>query len=263
MHLKFLDVLKKASVQLLRQIAQLCEQYQCVSIVAPWVQGWISPDDHPGYDQSALLVIAWAFGDQELFEGVARNLVRFLSYDKDGHPQDLADERVEQPLPPGILGIILSVRNEAINAAVSVPFSQLARYEAAVPPRGPVQLVCQVQVERDHRLACDALSHGRLIRSLMSNGIYQKSTDELVTMPDTDLENVAAILDDLKLQLNPGHNLVGPGGDHSACSTIDYRQERIKIMYNLRSPVLDSHIEHMRTQRTKLGFMKVENMPEE
>ncbi|KAH7411466.1 hypothetical protein BKA64DRAFT_663502 [Cadophora sp. MPI-SDFR-AT-0126] len=103
MHLKFQDVPNEPSLQLLRQIAFLCEQYQCVSIVTPWVEGWISDNNDRELDQAAWPLIAWAFGDEGTFTTVAEGMVADCRYSEDGQLLDAEDNVVQEPLPPGIL----------------------------------------------------------------------------------------------------------------------------------------------------------------
>lgn len=84
--------------------------------------------------------------------------------------------------------------------------------------------------------------------------------NELVKMPNLDLVDFSDNVAEFEiLYLKPMGEDTGLHGDHSACVTVDFRKEDRKTMRNLRSPVLDYHIEHMRRQRAKLGRTKPKN----
>ena len=154
----------------------------------------------------------------------------------------------------------MDVRSEAIEAVISIVHTELSRYEAVASPDSTRRHLCQVQVSWDLREACDTMIHGSLIRSLIREGYYQKSMDELVKMPNHKLYHLSENVEEFDiLYLKPIIEDTGLHGDHSACVTVDFRKEVHKTMRNLRSPVLDSHIEHMRSQRDKLGRTKPEN----
>jgi len=139
---------------------------------------------------------------------------------------------------------------------IKIPSAELSRYEAAVSSHGPRYHFCQVQVSSQVRVACDTVIHGSLMRSLMSKGLYQKSVNELVSMPDIDLEIFADMVADLEiLHITPAGEAHVSCYTHSACTTVNF-VDAYKVVDNLRSPVLGSHIEHMRSQREKLGRTK-------
>jgi hypothetical protein len=76
-HLQFCKVPVKLSLESLYHMALLCEQYDCPSSVKPWLERWMSirpSKNSTMHEHPEWLYIAWAFGDSELFEGVAREI---------------------------------------------------------------------------------------------------------------------------------------------------------------------------------------------
>lgn len=104
MHLKFQDVPATPSVEVLYQVASLCEQYQCVSIVAPWVEGWLLESCQLEKNYAARLSIAWVFGNEKFFKMAAKKLVLRSRHNKDGQLVDSFGCRIDDLLPPGLLG---------------------------------------------------------------------------------------------------------------------------------------------------------------
>jgi len=205
---------------------------------------------------AARLSIAWVFGNEKFFKMAANTLVLLCKYNKDGQLIDPFGTRIDDLLPPGLLESILDVWREAMEDIIKIPSAELSRYEAAVSSHGPRYHFCQVQVSSQVRVACDTVIHGSLMRSLMSKGLYQKSVNELVSMPDIDLEIFADMVADLEiLHITPAGEAHVSCYTHSACTTVNF-VDAYKVVDNLRSPVLGSHIEHMRSQREKLGRTK-------
>ena len=104
MHLKFQDVPATPSIEVLHQVASLCEQYQCVSIVAPWVGSWLSESCQQEENYAARLAIAWVFGEEKFFKKGPNELVHFSKYNKDGQLVDPSGTTIGDLLPPGLLG---------------------------------------------------------------------------------------------------------------------------------------------------------------
>lgn len=100
-HLQFTKIPLTLKLDILLQVAVLCDQYDCVRLVSPWVEGWL--EDKPGGDDysSNWLFIAWVFGRESVFEEVARHWVQEISIGD--QLEDLMDEG---PLPPGMIGAI-------------------------------------------------------------------------------------------------------------------------------------------------------------
>ena len=108
-HLRFSLVPDMLSFESLLQVARLCDKFDAVGIVRPWLNGWLAyakklpvTASHEGW-----LWISWTFGLQDKFRQVARKIVDNLcfvnnkGYFYEGRKLD------EQDLPPEILGMII------------------------------------------------------------------------------------------------------------------------------------------------------------
>lgn len=65
------------------QLLRCLESFKAISIIQPWVQGWISNLSEDTGD-IRLLCISWTVGDSKLFRKVLRKIAEGRSIDKDG-----------------------------------------------------------------------------------------------------------------------------------------------------------------------------------
>jgi len=86
-------------------MAILCDQYDCVDLVVSFLPQWLADEEveskKPG--QVNWLFIAWVFGRRKVFEKLTKHLVRSL-YIVDEDEYYASNQRIEEPLPAGILG---------------------------------------------------------------------------------------------------------------------------------------------------------------
>jgi hypothetical protein len=71
----------------------LCDFYDCVDLVQPWFESWLAEEETQSkvVGQEEWLSIAWVFGREEIFESLAKYLVRNLGafaggFTRDGQP---------------------------------------------------------------------------------------------------------------------------------------------------------------------------------
>lgn len=105
-HLHFISVPSTLSLDTLSQVAILCDQYDCVQLVKPWLSGWLVQENTqwrkvpdwnttvPGREK--WLFIAWVFGRSEVFKNFASLLVREMATYDD----------IYGPTPPGLIGTL-------------------------------------------------------------------------------------------------------------------------------------------------------------
>ena len=107
-HLEFQKVPEILPEKTPCQVAFLCEQYQCVRIVAPCVEGWVEGRSWES-NTASWLYIYWAFGYDEEFKdsGVVRTDELFF-LKAQGRWMSSEQEPVGEPLPPEILGVFYS-----------------------------------------------------------------------------------------------------------------------------------------------------------
>ena len=76
-HLQFSEVPKSITFACLAELAVLCDKYDTVSLVQPFIENWMSPWTllclESGYED--WLFIAWTFGCQQIFDRLAESLV--------------------------------------------------------------------------------------------------------------------------------------------------------------------------------------------
>lgn len=115
-HLQFRRVPADIDFQLLHQVAVLCDLYDCVGLVQPWVEGWIMKDGdllvspwsgmHEPHDQ--WIFIAWVFGKEEIFKKCAGWLPIGVTVDQ--HGGCFYNGRPLDPyMPDGLLGVFFSL----------------------------------------------------------------------------------------------------------------------------------------------------------
>lgn len=103
-HLKLHKIPQRLAYNQVLQVAVLCDQYDCVHLVKPWLTdgGWLPKEVYvPRKGEECWLFIAWAFGVEELFKALALGML--LNFK--GHEIPKKDTT---PMPPNIIGQGLS-----------------------------------------------------------------------------------------------------------------------------------------------------------
>ena len=77
-HLQFAQVPTSLSFSQLLQVAILCDMYDCATLVKPWLSGWLSDEvaESKRIGQEDWLFSAWVFRREQVFEELAKKLVR-------------------------------------------------------------------------------------------------------------------------------------------------------------------------------------------
>ena len=105
-HLHFLKVPEFLSYNQLLQISVLCDKYDIVTIVRPWLSKWLedlkSCSDTPGNE--GCLFIAWIFGDLSTFKHITYNLVLNTTGFNSEAPSNASGLLSKDYMPPGIVG---------------------------------------------------------------------------------------------------------------------------------------------------------------
>ncbi|TVY34973.1 hypothetical protein LSUB1_G006257, partial [Lachnellula subtilissima] len=104
-HLQFRYIPPQLDFPLLLQVAVLCDMYDCVQLVQPWLEAWLEDELdtalQPGHEQ--WLFIAWVFGRENIFNILARKLMEEVEVDKSGRCR-VSTGYLKEHMPPGILG---------------------------------------------------------------------------------------------------------------------------------------------------------------
>ena len=102
-HLQFKKIPDKLPYETLLQVAVLCDLYNCVDLVRPWLHTWLRDEDKKKADDDSdderdedesknekktgregWLFIAWTFGRPKLFAHAAKHILLNLKYGEDG-----------------------------------------------------------------------------------------------------------------------------------------------------------------------------------
>jgi hypothetical protein len=80
-HLRFQDNPATLPYQTLLQVAVLCDQYQCINLVRPWLPQWLAGEETSSLksSQENWLLIAWVFGREKVFKELATRMVQRVS----------------------------------------------------------------------------------------------------------------------------------------------------------------------------------------
>jgi hypothetical protein len=106
-HLQFNEVPKgQLEYSLLFEVAKLCDQYDCVDLVRPWLRDWLAGEEIEclKVGKEGWLWISWVFGREKAFEACAKNLAKLVSTDKNGGCFLENGKPIPEPVPAGIVG---------------------------------------------------------------------------------------------------------------------------------------------------------------
>ena len=117
-HFRFNDMPSNIHAELLSDLALLCDQYDCVPLVKPWLSQWLGDEEIllQGYRRFTVsgrrlrdrwLFISWVFGRERVFEGVSLSVLKDLETTGDGGCELL--DGLYGPMPPGLIGMFLSL----------------------------------------------------------------------------------------------------------------------------------------------------------
>jgi hypothetical protein len=117
-HFRFTTVPLTIPLHILSDIAILCDQYDCVHLVNPWLSQWLAdestgwkpaPRVFGGPSREKWLFIAWVFGREQVLKDLSSSLVRSLCTYDEGDCAVL--EARHGPMPPGLLGRSIDIFN--------------------------------------------------------------------------------------------------------------------------------------------------------
>jgi hypothetical protein len=106
MHLKFRSIPATLSSMELFHIAILCDQYDCVHLIQPWLETWLQcQEKQPHKKLSGWLFIAWVFGKEGAFKDLAAGIAREAQTNQNGDCLDDSGKKIQSKyMPPGIIG---------------------------------------------------------------------------------------------------------------------------------------------------------------
>ncbi len=105
-HLQFNKVPTQLPFKSILDIAVLCDKYDCVGLVKPWLPLWLV-DEETQYkepDHEEWLFVAWVFGREKTFIELARKLVIEVRMSPTGVCLTSTGKIFPSQMPPGIVG---------------------------------------------------------------------------------------------------------------------------------------------------------------
>ena len=115
-HLQFNKVPPNLTFKSLFEIAILCDKYDCVSLVKPWLSTWLTYEStqymKPGNEE--MLLISWVFGKETIFRELAKKLVTELKTNDQTDCLTATKEKFLDQMPLDIIGklSIIHISNE-------------------------------------------------------------------------------------------------------------------------------------------------------
>jgi hypothetical protein len=107
-HLSFTKVPNtQLPYQMLYDLAILCDYYDCMALVRPWIDKWVVYAAHALKQEGreGWLFIAWVFGREKVFEDLAQLLVKRSPTSQTGQCLRYTGDFLPEPMPPGIIGM--------------------------------------------------------------------------------------------------------------------------------------------------------------
>jgi hypothetical protein len=100
-HLQFRKIPSALSYDAIRNIAKLCDYYDCVEIVEPWRPRWLQNGaaESAKVGQEEWLMISWVFNNDTIFDALTRKLVLELKADDQGKCYTSLEEVFALSLP--------------------------------------------------------------------------------------------------------------------------------------------------------------------
>ena len=107
-HLKFAELPKELDFEDLVNLCVFCDKYDCISVINPWLSGWMAPYMNsvaqPGYE--GWCTIAWVLGDEAVFKRALDSLMLSCTCQAEDSSQcmNANGDLIELELPIGLNG---------------------------------------------------------------------------------------------------------------------------------------------------------------
>ena len=107
-HMQFNQLKTAVGYKTLLALAELCDKYDTVTLIRPWVDQWLEPYASQASNKSyrgfeGLAFVAWTLGKPGLFRSVVQHLVASATFDSNGNMMHQG-KLVDSTMPPGLPG---------------------------------------------------------------------------------------------------------------------------------------------------------------
>ncbi|OCK85711.1 hypothetical protein K432DRAFT_377360 [Lepidopterella palustris CBS 459.81] len=117
-HMRYKEVPDELSFNELVELAVVCDKYDTVHVVRPFLPRWAGPWMRVAPGREEWIFIAWTFGFEDVFVEGVKAMVRDVVADEKGNCL-YGGQAVEGHFPPGVLDAILAAREEAIKSLIN------------------------------------------------------------------------------------------------------------------------------------------------
>ncbi len=267
-HLNFDQLPTTMEFDTLLNIAVLCDKYDMVKVIRPWIPKWAEPlRSHAlerGHEEYAF--IAWTFGDQVAFDVVIRRMVMKSLSSASGELLNGVGKPYGKVMPPGLLGelvkslrgvgqrswihadthedSILGAREERLAKLLDLCYNLADEYASLGLPSSPPRFLCRAQKDREE---CDTYVLGSMIRGLRSLALLPSP----IKVSSMNHYSVATFTGKL-LAFECGF-YASDSKNHYDCKYTIHFHKKVKIRNATTKPsgLLDSHRQHIEEQAKK------------
>ena len=276
-HMQFNQLDVAISYETLLSLARICDKYDTVTLIRPWVDQWLEPyasqapsKSYHGFE--GLAFIAWTIGKPELFWNAVNSLVANITFDINGNMMHRG-ELVGSIMPPGLLGklwpfyahvqlleewlnkvnaeTIKTFRDEKLTTIINLCLPLVNQYMALVGTGFRPRHRCQDGGYENRRRECDSLNFGNLVMQLTGLGLW----------PDQDTARISKSLNVLMSGLLAIPELYLSSA-HTQCGFYRPLKDDIRKIADLRLPTdsLPECEEHMAMQKAKRWTLYPDNV---
>ncbi|QDS73124.1 hypothetical protein FKW77_001419 [Venturia effusa] len=131
-HLRF-DQLPagELSLDVLNQLAIVCDKYDAVATVRPFLTTWLQPSStmylSPGNER--MIWVAWVFGYQKMFSDIALKLQSTIYTTEDGKCMSVEGTVLDEHMPPKLIERMLEIRQTGIDDLLAVCYAYIDQVE--------------------------------------------------------------------------------------------------------------------------------------
>ncbi|PVH77246.1 hypothetical protein DL98DRAFT_534993 [Cadophora sp. DSE1049] len=200
-------------------IAVLCEQYDCLHMISPWVKRWQKclkdNEDQPDFRNAMehKVYIYWALGDIPSFKRLAMRIV--CRSGLDGDVLDSLDISREI-LPEGLYACRIHTENTVVNDSEATGYT-----------------ICRGWGH------CDLFTFGSFTLNLMALELWPRKQPQDIKISVNRLS---------ELLRHFGVARLGDDEDHGSCGGDSYEKNVTQVLDNVPDPTLECHMRHMKSR---------------
>lgn len=256
-HCQFSLLPSEIEFETILEMAVLCDRYDCVELVKPWLDSWLVNEQSECYKpgQEGWLFIAWVFGRKKFLQGMAKKLMGEMTFNDDGEGLTSTGETFPALMPPDIMGMlphflskprlesflltqllllesIISIRQATIKELLKVTYDYFDLFLKE-------DSVC---CQSSSRKACNALMCGSLVIGLHELGLWPRKSPDTINLSVQDL---ASKLTSLVIWTYPSNNCK----NHYNCGSTSLSDRIKSTLQFIPNPVFDRHMRAQQPHR--------------